>query len=114
MKGIDQIQRNLSKLESRLHQQAGLAADEIAQYLESYSKQNAPFTDRSTNLRGSIDGDWERVRIDLYRVILSAGMDYAIFVELVRDGKYAFLWPAIVDSQEAIRGIWRERLADAF
>lgn len=108
--GVEEINRNLSRLESEMLRAAGDAADEIAQYLETYSKQNAPFKDRTGNLRGSIDGSWEQVGKDLFRVILSAGMDYAVFVELCRDGRYAFLWPAVNESLDEIKSIWARHL----
>lgn len=108
--GFTEIRENLRRMEEQLYAAAWHAAEEIAALLESWSKMNAPFTDRTGNLRQSIRGTAEQTRRDLYTVILTAGMEYAIFVERVREGKYAYLWPAVTENQARIRAIWQARL----
>ncbi len=85
------------------------AADEIAHLLESYAKSNHPWkpdtgaTDVST--RGFVEDAGEVINI-----YLTAGMDYDIFLELARDGKWAWLFPAILANQDRILQILILRL----
>jgi hypothetical protein len=109
--GFIQVRARLREMEALLYERAAGAADEIATYLETYSKTTAPFTDRTGNLRASIKGSATRLRRDLFTVILEATMEYAIFVELIREGKYAYIWPSIADNQGRIMEIWHKRLA---
>lgn len=111
LEGMDEIQANLKRLGEQMIERAGKAADEIASLLESYSKSHAPFKDQSGNLRQSIRGTWEHVRRDVFRVILSASMEYAAFVELLHQGRYAYLWPAVLENEKRIQQIWHDRLA---
>lgn len=78
---MGEVQRNLQAAIQRMHAQAAAAADETAHFLESTAKQNAPFTDRTGNLRNSIDGTSTALP-DGYRMVLSANMTYAPYVEL--------------------------------
>lgn len=110
MEGLNDVSRRQQAWLEAQHRKAAAAADEIAALLESDAKANAPFTDRTGNLRNSIQGTGEQVRADLYRVVLSAGMEYAIFVETIRGGHYAYLWPTMLRNEARIKAIWRERL----
>lgn len=110
LEGWDEVKRNLEHAHREMVQRAGDAAGEIADLLESYAKANAPFRDRTANLRQSIDGTWAQIGRDVFRVVLSAGMEYAAFVELLHQGRYAYLWPAVMSNETRIMEIWRKRL----
>lgn len=111
VEGLDRVLGNLHRYEAETIQKAADAAGEIAELLEAYAKTNAPFTDRTGNLRASIDGTWSQVRGDVFRVVLSAGMEYAQFVELLHNGKYSYLWPAMNANLDRIHDIWQRRLS---
>jgi len=110
LEGMEEVKRNLRRLADEMMERARQAADEIATLLESWAKTNAPFKDRTGNLRQSIAGSWAQVGRDILRVVLSAGMEYAVFVELLHQGRYAYLWPAVAANQERILHIWHTRL----
>lgn len=111
LEGMEQIQANLKRFETEMLQRAAAAANEIADLLVTWAKPNAPFKDQSGNLRQSITGTWEQIQRDVFRVILSAHMSYAGFVELLHGGRYAYLWPAVMENETRILQIWRDRLA---
>lgn len=138
--GFEQVNRNLDAWAARQRQRSEDAAGEIAALLEAYCKQTAPFKDRTGNLRNSIRGTWEQAGPNLYRVVLSANTEYAIFVELghfarrgttrmstragritvqrISDRAYgtqvqplAYLWPSIVANKDRAVHIWAQRLS---
>jgi hypothetical protein len=109
--GLAEVERNLRLAQEALLARARLAADEIATLLESWAKANAPFKDRTGNLRQSIAGSWAQSKPDVFRVVISAGMSYAAFVELLHQGRYAYLWPAVTANDARIMEIWQKRLA---
>ena len=108
--GAGEVQRNMDRINRRLHEQALVAAREISLVLEGYAKthhrwmRDTGMTDAST--RGTV----ERVSEDIIRVILSAGMEYNVTLELARSGKWAWLWPAVEANRDQIRNIIRRRL----
>ncbi len=111
MEGMDGIRANIRALRDRLLQQAAEAADESAHLLESYAKATAPFTDRTGNLRNSIKGT-SAGAMGTYRIVVSASMSYAPFVELgtSRSRPYAFLWPTVAANVDNVMGIFNRRL----
>ncbi len=111
MEGMDGIQANIRKLRAQLLAQAADAADESAHLLESYSKATAPFTDRTGNLRNSIKGT-STVSHESARMVVSASMQYAPFVELgtSRSAPYAFLWPSVAANTDRVLGIFQRHM----
>lgn len=72
------------------------------------------FTDRTGDLRGSI-GATIAVESDptKIRVVLSAGMEYAVYVEKIKNGTYAYLGPALNDIRPEIAVMAKADLAAA-
>lgn len=110
LEGMDSVLQNLASLKQRLREAAASASEEIAALLEAYAKTNAPFTDQTGNLRQSISGSAQQTAKDVYTIILAAGMNYGMFVELLHEQKYAFLWPAVSENTARIQQIWAERI----
>jgi hypothetical protein len=93
--GLSAVLGNLNAAEQRVLQGKALAAEEICQLLQSDAKQQAPFTDRTGNLRNSIKAEIEQVSLDAVTLIFSAGMNYAAYVELRFDKRFAYLLPTL-------------------
>lgn len=103
--GLPELLANLSAVEQKVTLGRVRAAEEIAALLESWAKTNAPFTDQTGNLRNSIKGEIESVSADMVTIILSAGMEYAPYVELRWEGRFAYLLPAIEANREKMAEI---------
>lgn len=114
VEGADEVTRNLERLAEDLYRRAYRAAEEIAALLESYAKANHPWkpdtgaTDVST--RGTVVPSSPNIRADVLTVVLSAGMEYDVFLELAKQGRHAWLWPAIEANLSRIRQIFAEHL----
>jgi hypothetical protein len=93
--GLDAVFRNLDKWGDGLLDRAWLACQIIAARLEAYAKTHHAWRRDSGFTDGSTQGTPERLSEYVFDTILSAGMDYDIFLELARQGKWAWLWPAM-------------------
>lgn len=100
--GLDAVLRNLDKRLEALHTACHNAAVEIAATLETYAKQNHLWKPDT----GATDNSTRAVILeettDNIVIALSAGMDYDVYLELARQGKYAWLWPAIQNNRQEI------------
>lgn len=69
-------------------------AHTAAKKLEAEAKRDAPWTDRTSNARNSIQGTagWDG---DVLKVILSGGMHYSVYLELAHEKRFATLKPTI-------------------
>ncbi|MBZ0293569.1 MAG: hypothetical protein K8L99_13460 [Anaerolineae bacterium] len=72
----------------------GLAL-EFAPIIESYAKENAPWTDRTANARQSLYTVVEELSQDVVALYLSHGVYYGIFLEVRYAGNYGIVWQAI-------------------
>ena len=95
LRGLDQVQRNLDLYYQGTLRKAAVAMEEIAKLLEGYAKVNHPWKDQTTNTATSIEGFISEATPLTITATLSAGMEYDVFLELARGGKWAWLWPAI-------------------
>jgi hypothetical protein len=60
----------------------------------AYAKQNAPWTDRTSNARNALYARAERAR-PIYRIIVGHGMDYGIWLEVRWSGRYSIIRPTV-------------------
>ncbi len=95
LEGLSAVLQNIEAQKQRQVRGMAMAAGEICQLLQSYAKANAPFTDRTGNLRNSINADIEAISTDAVTMILQANMEYAPYVELRFANRYAYLVPAV-------------------
>lgn len=105
LKGLNQVQANLDKYYTGVLAKAAVAMQEIAALLEGYAKSHHPWHDKSGNTSTSIAGFISEVTPLVITATLSAGMEYDVFLELARDGKWAWLWPALEANTDAIKAI---------
>ena len=80
--------------EQKMKAALGLYANTAAKKLETEGKRNAPWIDRTSNARNSIQGDhkWEGNRL---AIILSGNVNYFVYLELAMEKKYSILLPTI-------------------
>lgn len=62
--------------------------------VESWLKNNAPWTDRTGNLRQSMWAEFQQFALDL-ALVFDYGLDYGVFLELGNSGAYAVTGPAL-------------------
>jgi hypothetical protein len=100
--GIEQVLANLDADVQRKMKLAVDAMETVCQLLQNYAKSEHTYTDRTANTTNSIRGFVAEITPDVIRGVLSAGMEYDVFLELARDGKWAFLLPTITKHQTEI------------
>lgn len=72
--------------------------------LESYAKQNAPWTDRTGDARRRLSCKCEKVDSGI-RLTLSHGVDYGLWLEIAKEKRYAIIEPTIrLKSQDVMAG----------
>lgn len=62
--------------------------------IEAWLKANAPWVDRTGNLRASLWADAVQFGQDLF-LLFDYGLDYGVFLELGNSGAYAVIAPAL-------------------
>lgn len=108
--GMESAQRKLAEVAILIQERAKIAVEEVMVALEGWAKSEHLYTDRTSNTTVSIKGQVAEASALLVRGVLSAGMDYDIFLELARDGRWAFLWPTIEKHKDDILAIIEARM----
>ena len=85
---------NPASIQNRVRAAIGIYASTAAKQMEGEAKWGAPWTDRTTNARNSIQGDFGW-RNDQAVISLSGNVDYFVYLELANEKKYAILKPTI-------------------
>jgi hypothetical protein len=85
------------------------AMGEIASLLGSYARAHHPWTPQTGNTDTSTRAAIVKADETEIVVALTAGMDYDVFLELAREGRWSWLWPAMLDNQERILQILIKR-----
>lgn len=111
--GLDQVQRRLDLYVNGLRNSAREAAAEIAELLANYAKTHHDWQPQTGNTDNSTMGTVQEVEGEVIRIILSAGMDYDVFLELARSGRWAWLFPAVQACAGQIRSILISKLGKA-
>jgi len=105
--GIEEMQTNIRKY----GEAARFAVVQVAQYwqpvIETFAKNNAPWTDRSANARQSLEAWVDDLSEDTVKLYLSHGMTYGIFLETRWAGRYAIIWPTLEQHLEPIAQMLR-------
>lgn len=128
MNGGGKLNGNAQRQAAMMHARLLDAADEVAHLLANYAKANHGHEPRAAgwvfpgagvkrwreggegwgdvtgNLTNSIHGDVREAAGEIVAA-LSAGMEYARWLELGRGGKWAWLVPAVEENKAAIRQI---------
>jgi arginase family enzyme len=101
MPGGDEVQKNLTDWAQRRRAAVIALAQNWAAQLEGQAKDAAPWKDRTSNARNGLLG---KAIVHPSKVVITLGhsIEYGIFLELARQGKYAILKPTIDKNVPAI------------
>lgn len=103
--GVAEVNANLQKAVEKMRQAAETAMQEVAELLQEYARANHPWQNQSGQTEATTQAGITELSADLIRVTLSTETDYSKFLELARDGTWAWLWPMLVACEEAIKAI---------
>lgn len=95
--GTDEIVNNIGTYGDKVKQAVTAVGNFIAPMMETAAKTNGSWTDRTGNLRQSLQAYVDDTAADIVDIILRNGMDYGANVELIGAGKYAVIWPTIME-----------------
>ncbi len=87
---ITDMTNKLASMENKVDVAIRVFAEQGAQKLENEAKNNARWTDRTGNARGRLNGRVEK-RADGYRLVLSHGVDYGIWLELAHEKRFSII-----------------------
>lgn len=93
--GLDQVLGNADAYLVGVRQRAEQAMVKITADLQAWAQAEHPYQDDTGANTASIKGFVAEVTPSVIRGVLSANMEYSVFLELARGGKYAFLLPVI-------------------
>lgn len=111
--GVEACIDGLEAAVEGMQRQAESAAKAIAELLQEYARANHPWQNRSGKTEETTLGIVAEVSEELVLISLSAGMDYDVFLETARQGRWSWLWPAIDANREEIMRILRRHLQSA-
>lgn len=107
--GLQSIEKNAYAWAETIHTRTLAASAEIAQLLQGYAKANHPFQNQT--------GDTERTTTCTVRetqgviqIILFSQTPYAQYLELAREGKWAWLRDAVIANKSGINRILAQYL----
>ena len=111
--GISEMAAQIGLMREQIEKAVERASIQIAGVLEAYAKGNHPWEVDTGNTNQSTIGTSVQIEPLIYEAILSAGMDYDVDLELAKNGRFAWLWPAILANQEQIQNIFSEEMSRA-
>lgn len=92
----EQVMGTLAQDYSRaIHVGIFAIAQSYAPEIENWMRANAPWTDRTGNARQSLWSDVNEVANMTVELIMSHGVDYGKWLELLHSGRYAIITPAL-------------------
>lgn len=99
---IKTVLTNLDTFESKLRQALQIVTDAASKKMTNWAKENAIWTDRTSNARQKLSGDgyWESNYMLTCAVMHN--MDYGVWLELAHAKKYAILEQAIESQKDTL------------
>ena len=108
LRGQAEVERNLERwYKDGIMLRARHVMEEIGSLLEGYAKTHHPWTPDTGHTDISTRGFIAKATPLMIQTVLTAGMEYDVFLELARDGKWAWLWPAIEANLPEIKRLLR-------
>lgn len=105
VKGAEDVIRNLERWrDGRIAKAEMVGKNDIAPMLETYAKQNRPWQDRTGNARRGLHSKVVVTTKDI-AIQLHHGVQYGVYLELSRAGKYAILRPTIDANRSRIESM---------
>jgi hypothetical protein len=98
---VSSISNKLGDIGKRFDAAMQMKCSTAANQLESYAKENRPWTDRTGHARQRLKGSFGSEGQNNYRIVLAQCVDYGLWLELAHEKKYAIVEPTIrLQSQE--------------
>jgi hypothetical protein len=102
---ISELLQGVEKLSTELNMGLALYSESADKKLEGYMKANANWVDRTAMARQTLRGTSSKLPQG-YRITLSHGVNYGVWLELAKEKKYAIIGPTInTQSAEVILGL---------
>ena len=102
----EDVEKGLSNIENRMNAAIKIYCDTAAKTMETYAKQNRPWTDRTGAARQRLVGSHETLNEHTERITIAHGVDYGLWLELAKEKKYAILEPTIrLEGPKVIQGL---------
>ena len=89
-----EVYTNLEKLKSKFEGAVESLCESGAEKMESYAKENRPWTDRTGRARQSLKGSWEGSGTS-YKIQIAHGVSYGVYLEMGKQRSYAILGPTL-------------------
>ena len=89
-----QVQHNMQKLQSKFEAAVQILAENGAEKMEQYAKENRPWHDRTGNARQRLKGSWEK-ESNGYKIQIAHGVTYGVWLEFKNERRYAILKPTV-------------------
>lgn len=109
--GLEEVLESLESWEEAIRGAVKRVSESIADLVQEYA--------RTHHIWQSATGDTDdsttatvTLQEDVFEIVLTAGTDYARFLELARAGRWAWLWEAISANEEAIRSLLVSQLRE--
>lgn len=104
---LSNLEGGVDRLMSRSEAAIQMFAENAALDLQNYMRNNAPWTDRTGHARQRLTATVGRTGTG-YRIVLSHGVDYGIWLELANEKRYAIIQPTIqVKSNDVMKAFDR-------
>ncbi len=103
------VLRNLGSVVVDMTDAGREAAEEIAEVLTEYAKAHHPWQSDTGATETTTQAIVEEVS-GMIEVMLTTQTDYSVFLELAREGRWAWLWPTMDANRQVIVEILRRRL----
>lgn len=94
-RGTVEMGRNCTIYGNKVIEAVLAVGNYIAPLLETFSKREGKWQDRTGNLRQTLRAWAEQTSKDIVSIFLSHGMYYSVFTETVSAGKFAIIWPTL-------------------
>ena len=102
------IVANMRQYEQRVYEAIRAVASHFAPILESEAKLNAPWVDRTSNARQTLNAFVTELATDIVSITLAHGMDYGKFLEFSNQGRYQIIMPTLEQNYAPIMQMLRE------
>lgn len=77
----DDLKHGIEMLEDKSDKAFMMYAETSATKLQNYARRNRTWTDRTSHARQRLTGKADKVEMNLYRISLSHGVDYGVYLE---------------------------------
>lgn len=96
--GLEDVAANIERANDQVHENVREAAQSLCNEMVAYAKENAPWTDDTTNARQGLQGAVTWSDPEHFTIFLGHGDDisYGVWLEVKQGGKFAIIVPTIM------------------